>query len=208
MLSEDEKIEFALAIGRKMGLEEALDYVECSSKEAAIVRIRQQIKGVVMNTELKERASELARAHEIDGNKYTAKTIRDLRAEVERLRGIEKQAHEEGVIAGKRIAWLEYEIERLEEELKTQKHAAWDHERVSRDYLLAMKKVKNQEEQIIKLEQEKQEARQQAARDAIAKIAKIKVVPQPHNLETAEAYNRGVSAAIGNIKRYFGFKEE
>lgn len=46
VLSEDEKIEFALAIGRKWGLEEALDYVECSSKEAAIVRIRQRIEGL------------------------------------------------------------------------------------------------------------------------------------------------------------------
>lgn len=136
----------------------------------------------------RERAKELAELFELHDNAYVAGVIRDLLAEVKRLRGIEKQAHEEGVIAGKQIAWLEFEIERLEEELKTQKHAAWDHERVSRDYLLAMKKVKNQDEQIIKLEQEKQEARQQAARDAIAKIAKIKVISQPHNLETAEAY--------------------
>lgn len=80
--------------------------------------------------------------------KQYAKAIRDLQAEAERLRGIENQAHEEGVIAGKQIAWLEFEIERLEEELKEQKRAAWNHERVSRDYLLAMKKVKSQGEQI------------------------------------------------------------
>lgn len=152
----------------------------------------------------RERAKELAELFELHDNAYVAGVIRDLLAEIERLRGIEKQAHDECI----RIAWLEYEVERLEEKLETQKRAAWNHEGVSKDYILAMKKVKNQDEQIIKLEQEKQEARQQAARDAIAKLAKIKVVPQPHNMETAEAYNRGVSAAIGTIKRYFGFKEE
>lgn len=73
-----------------------------------------------MNAELRERASELAREHELDMNRYTAKAIRDLLAEVERL----------------------------EEELKEQKRAAWNHEGVSRDYILAMQKVKSRDEQI------------------------------------------------------------
>jgi len=99
-----------------------------------------------MNAEPRERASELARGHELDINKYTAKAIRDLLAEVERL----------------------------EEELKTQKQAAWNHERVSRDYLLAMKKVKNQDEQIVALTRQ---------RDTLAEgLIRIKQMCQPNTL--------------------------
>lgn len=76
-----------------------------------------------MNAELRERASELAREHELDMNRDTAKAIRDLLAEVERL----------------------------EEELKEQKRAAWNHEGVSKDYTLAIQKVKSQGEQIDEL---------------------------------------------------------
>ena len=81
--------------------------------------------------------------------------LRDLLAEIERLRGIEKQAHDEGVIAGKRIAWLEYEVERLEEKLEEQKkRAVWNHEGVSRDYILAMKKLRERDRKIAELEKQ------------------------------------------------------
>ena len=92
----------------------------------------------------RERAKELAELFESHDNAYVAGVIRDLLAEIERLRGIEKQAHDECV----RIAWLEYEVEWLEEKLETQKRAAWNHEGVSKDYTLAMQKVKSQGEQI------------------------------------------------------------
>lgn len=99
-----------------------------------------------MNAELRERASELAREHELDMNRYTAKAIRDLLAEVERL----------------------------EEELKEQKRAAWNHEGTSRDYLLAMDKIKKRDEQIDALTRQ---------RDILAAgLLRIKQMCQPNTL--------------------------
>lgn len=73
------------------------------------------------------------------------KMISDLLAECERLRGVEDQAHGEGIIAGERIAALERENAEL-------KRSVWNHEGVSKDYTLMVKKVKHRDERIAELE--------------------------------------------------------
>lgn len=62
--------------------------------------------------ELREERRVERQGRKDDNAAFTAEILR-LEAELERLRGIEKQAHGEGIIAGKRIAGLEAENERL-----------------------------------------------------------------------------------------------